>query len=183
MLFSLDTLRLKLLIILSLYVKIFYMTYFLEFSYMARDSEALVPRMERINLLMDIYGELLTEKQRRFVQLHYGEDLSFGEIAVQYKVSRQAIYDAVKHALANLEQYEVVLGLLGRGWTSNGPAQSGHTEVISALETLRARVRRQNIIYNVDWIVNELTRITTILEGTGGSPAAEPEDHSEGEAL
>ena len=56
------------------------------------NSENLITRVERINLLMDLYGNLLTEKQRRFLELHYCEDLSFGEIATQYNVSRQAIY-------------------------------------------------------------------------------------------
>lgn len=76
----------------------------------------------RIGQLMDLYGGLLTERQRTFVQLHYEEDLSFGEIARSHGVSRQAIHDAVKHGEAALEDYEAKLQLLARGTTRTAAA-------------------------------------------------------------
>lgn len=74
-----------------------------------------MPRHVRIGLLLDLYGNLLTERQREFVILHYDEDQSFGEIALGKGVSRQAVHDAVKHAEKSLEQYERKLRLLERG--------------------------------------------------------------------
>ncbi|NLP25747.1 MAG: hypothetical protein GX365_00140, partial [Clostridiales bacterium] len=35
----------------------------------------------RIAILMDTYGNLLTDKQRDFMELYYYEDLSLSEIA------------------------------------------------------------------------------------------------------
>ena len=75
-------------------------------------QKKIVSRILRITMLMDIYGALLTEKQRKFMNLHYEKDLSFGEIACEYRVSRQAVHDAVKRAEASLENYEQYLGLL-----------------------------------------------------------------------
>ncbi len=66
----------------------------------------------RFVLLSDFYGNLLTEKQREFLKLHYEEDLSFGEIAERFGVTRQAVYDSIKAAEIALECYESVLGLL-----------------------------------------------------------------------
>jgi predicted DNA-binding protein YlxM (UPF0122 family) len=79
-------------------------------------SQDPMPRHVRIGLLLDVYGALLTERQREFVQLHYDEDQSFGEIAQSRGVSRQAVHDAVKHAEKSLEHYEKKLRLLERGW-------------------------------------------------------------------
>ncbi|GEM_PF-498085 len=74
-----------------------------------------LPRPIRIGLLVDLYGNLLTERQRKFVLLHFNQDQSFGEIAQVFGVSRQAVHDAVKHAERSLEEYEAKLRLLERG--------------------------------------------------------------------
>ena len=63
-------------------------------------------------LLCDFYGNLLTEKQQQFLKLHYEEDLSFGEIAERFGVTRQAVYDSIKSSENSLERYEKALGLL-----------------------------------------------------------------------
>ena len=42
-------------------------------------------------MLFDSYGELLTEKQREYFDLHYNEDLSLAEIAQSEGVSRQRV--------------------------------------------------------------------------------------------
>ncbi len=67
-----------------------------------------------VNLLYDFYGQLLTDHQRKFVELYYGQDLSLGEIAEHYQVTRQAIHDVLKRAESALFKYEEKLGLAGR---------------------------------------------------------------------
>ncbi len=65
-------------------------------------------------LLFDFYGQLLTEKQRKFLDLYYGHDLSLGEIAENYGVSRQAVYDSLKRSEKVLNEFEDKLGLVTR---------------------------------------------------------------------
>lgn len=67
-----------------------------------------------ITLLFDFYGQLLTEKQREFIDLYYGNDFSLGEIAENYNISRQAVYDSIKRAENVLNDYEKKLGLVTR---------------------------------------------------------------------
>ena len=49
-----------------------------------------------ITMLYDFYGQLLTERQRDFVELYYGQNLSLGEIAGEFNVTRQSVHDTLK---------------------------------------------------------------------------------------
>lgn len=71
----------------------------------------MLEKTTRVNFLFDFYQSLLTDKQRLYMQLYYLDDLSLGEIADQYGVSRQAVYDNVKRTEAMLEDYEKKLNL------------------------------------------------------------------------
>lgn len=68
--------------------------------------------IERVSLLFDFYGPLLTERQQTLLQAYYLEDLSLGEIAGEDGVSRQAVQNLLKRSVALLEEYESKLGLL-----------------------------------------------------------------------
>ncbi len=68
----------------------------------------------RIAFLLDFYGNLLTEKQRQMLKLHFEEDLSLSEIGSLCDISRAAVHDALKRGLAQLEDYESKLGLVER---------------------------------------------------------------------
>lgn len=68
----------------------------------------------RVNFLFDFYQSLLTDKQRAYMNLYFLEDLSLGEIAEEYNVSRQAIYDNVRRTEAMLEDYELKLELFSK---------------------------------------------------------------------
>ena len=67
-----------------------------------------------IALLLDFYGELLTEKQREFLEYYYDEDLSLAEIALNEGISRQGVRDAIKRAEKQLLEMEESLCLARR---------------------------------------------------------------------
>ena len=64
------------------------------------------------NELYDLYGELLTEKQREYFEDYYFNNLSFSEMAENYDVSRNAIFKQLHITTDKLEEYEAKLGLL-----------------------------------------------------------------------
>ncbi|MBR2075860.1 MAG: putative DNA-binding protein [Exiguobacterium sp.] len=68
-------------------------------------------KTNRMNYLIDFYQALLTPKQRNYMSLYYLDDYSLGEIAEEFEVSRQAVYDNIKRTETMLEQYEEKLGL------------------------------------------------------------------------
>ena len=49
-------------------------------------------------MLFDFYGELLTDKQRQYFDLHYNEDLSLAEIAQSEGITRQGVWDIIRRA-------------------------------------------------------------------------------------
>lgn len=65
-----------------------------------------------ISLLNDYYGALLTERQRSMLELFYNEDMSLGEIAQQFSVSRQAVRDAILRGESALLEFEKKLRLI-----------------------------------------------------------------------
>ncbi|HOB86477.1 MAG TPA: YlxM family DNA-binding protein [Bacillota bacterium] len=71
----------------------------------------MLERLNRVNLLSDIYGPLLTGRQRQVLDLYYRDDLSLGEIAAEFGISRQAVYDLIRRAVGTLEELEQKLGL------------------------------------------------------------------------
>lgn len=67
-----------------------------------------------LNSLYDYYKELLTDKQRKYFEDYYHNDLTLSEIAENNDVSRNAIHKQVRETVRILETYEGKLGLLSK---------------------------------------------------------------------
>ena len=61
--------------------------------------------------LYDLYSNLLTEKQKNYFEDYYFMDLSFSEIAINYSISRNGVYDQLKRVVDALKKYESELKL------------------------------------------------------------------------
>ncbi len=61
--------------------------------------------------LFDLYGGLLTERQRELFSSYYLYDLSLSEIAEPEGKTRQNVYAAVKSVKDKLHEYEEILKL------------------------------------------------------------------------
>lgn len=65
-------------------------------------------------LLLDCYGELLTERQKDIAELYFNEDLSLTEIAEMRGITRQAVRDSIRHSEQTLLETEAKLGMAER---------------------------------------------------------------------
>lgn len=65
-----------------------------------------------VALLLDFYGDMLTDKQKDVIDLYYNQDLSLGEIADEVGISRQGVRDSIKRGEAILFEMEGRLGFL-----------------------------------------------------------------------
>lgn len=66
----------------------------------------------QISILMDYYGDVLTKKQRSFLDYYYNDDLSLQEIAENEGITRQGVYDSIKRAEHELFETEEKLGFI-----------------------------------------------------------------------
>ena len=66
------------------------------------------------SLLLDFYGNLLTDKMRLTLDMYLNDDLSLAEIAEEESISRQGVHDKVKRGMSQLKGYEQKLGLVKR---------------------------------------------------------------------
>lgn len=65
-----------------------------------------------MSLLLDFYGQMLTDRQFEMLDLHFNDDLSLSEISQQLGISRQGVHDNIKRGKATLFEYEQKLKLV-----------------------------------------------------------------------
>jgi len=91
-----------------------------------------------LNNLYDLYGCLLTDKQRDYFEDYYQNDLSLSEMAINNDVSRNAIHKQLKETVKILKNYEEKLKLFEK----NGKI----IEVISKIDDVKIREDLERII-------------------------------------
>ena len=65
-------------------------------------------------ILLDFYGDMLTEKQRDVIDLYYNEDLSLSEIAEHENITRQGVRDSIKRGELTMLELEEKFHLVER---------------------------------------------------------------------
>ncbi|MCD7847073.1 MAG: DNA-binding protein [Oscillospiraceae bacterium] len=65
----------------------------------------------KYSTLLDIYGGMLTDKQREMMDYYYNDDLSLSEIADNCGISRQGVRDAIKRGEDSLNELEEKVGV------------------------------------------------------------------------
>ena len=75
-------------------------------------KDEIIERREEMIELFDAYGELLTKTQQDLFKEYYLYDLSLSEIAEDRSISRSAVNDTLKKAIAKLEETESKIKLV-----------------------------------------------------------------------
>ena len=100
-------------------------------------------RLYYLARLYDLYGGLLTGKQRECLRLHIAEDFSLAEIGEELGITRQAAHDNIRRAESALTEMEETLGLLARQQTQEHALAAVCAELRALREPIvRADVRR-----------------------------------------
>ncbi len=119
----------------------------------------------RRSLLFDFYGELLTDHQKNMYEAFYGDDLSLGEIAEEFGISRQGVHDLIRRTDQVLEKYEEKLHLVERFLMVKDQAEeigklahsiSRDTGAFTDSEGSANHIRLERIIELAERLVDEL---------------------------
>lgn len=111
------------------------------------------------SLLYDFYGSLLTDRQRKVMELYYGENLSLSEIAAEFSISRQGVHDALKNAGRALHEYEQKLGLVDKFQQS----REAIGDIDERIEGLMEDVQKQEALVPAE-VTAELQKIKDIID-------------------
>lgn len=135
---------------------------------MARSKDTIQDRI-RVATLFGIYGPLLSERQRRFIDLHYNDDLSLSEIAEGEGISRQAVFDAIKQGKKRLNRFESVLHMGEKvlGGKRSPAAKSAAAPALTIEESLEEldQMARSGVIYDTRRVREVTQQIRDSLSG------------------
>lgn len=109
----------------------------------------------QMTLLLDYYGELLTDRQRMCFELRHNQDLSLAEIAQELNVSRQGVHDNLSRAEALLRNMEEKTGCVRRDLQCRRAARE-----ITRVASLLA----ENEDKNVSGLANQILKLARELE-------------------
>lgn len=90
------------------------------------------------NELYDLYGNLLTDKQRKYFEDYYFNNLSFSEMAEDYDISRNATFKQVHIVMEKLDEYESKLELYKK--------RNELLKISSRIENEELKERLENLI-------------------------------------
>lgn len=96
-------------------------------------------------MLLDCYGDLLTEHQRSVMELYYCEDLSLAEIGTPLGITRQAVMSLIKRTENILLNYEEKLGFAER----LGKMRDCFSRISSAADNINDKKIRDSITSEV----------------------------------
>ena len=118
-------------------------------------------KVVRTGLLCDFYGGLLTEKQRRAMELYYLENWSLAEIAASEGVTRQAVHDLLQRSEHMIEEYEKKLGLLERFLKQQTVLSGIHRRIETALREVSGDDSCLKILAEIQQQITELLESET----------------------
>ena len=111
-----------------------------------------------ISLLLDFYGDVLSERQRDILDFYYNDDLSLAEIANNYDISRQGVRSILKKGENILVEMEERLHLAER-FTS---VQEKSTQIANELKKIISLIDNADISEKISSVINKINELADI---------------------
>lgn len=114
-----------------------------------------------ISLLLDFYGQLLSEKQLEIMDYYYNDDLSLREIAEIVGITRQGVHDTIKRSEGFLEELENKLGLLSRWQSIEEQLEHINTAVMNIENENSDVCKNKAIAQECEYVIKSIADIKT----------------------
>ncbi|MGF6376177.1 putative DNA-binding protein YlxM (UPF0122 family) [Clostridiales Family XIII bacterium PM5-7] len=119
----------------------------------------MIDKITEASLLYDFYGQLLTKRKQQVMELYHEENLSLGEIADEFQISRAAVHDSLKSAEKSLTEYEEKLGLVAKFMKTN-EAIAGIEQMLEKLAiTYEDNQELTTILNKIKSVINGLEEV------------------------
>ena len=105
-----------------------------------------------VSILLQIYGNLLTENQVSVLDDYYNNDLSLSEIAENYNITRQAVRDNIKKGEQKLFEFEEKLGVMKKTMIQ----EQKISEILSKITTIEANSSDKKVQHILEEVRAEL---------------------------
>ena len=108
----------------------------------------------RLALLLDYYGDLLSEHRRDIMEMYYCEDLSLAEIAENTGITRQGVRESLKKSEADLRTFDAKLHLVERFDEVQKKCTSDSEILQKTAEGVRDAEAKQSVLEIADLLKN-----------------------------
>ena len=109
-----------------------------------------------ISLLLDFYGDVLTDRQKDMLDMYYNDDFSLSEIADFYKISRQGVRSVLKKGEIILSDMEEKLNLAKRFID----VQDKSAQIALKLENINLIINNKEINDQISSLIDEIKELS-----------------------
>ncbi len=95
-----------------------------------------------VGVLLDFYGDVLSERKRLALDLYYNDDYSLAEIAEEMGITRQGVLDTIKKGKDELFFFEEKLHLWEK-FRAAGESSDRLSRLVSENESLPAEIKKE----------------------------------------
>lgn len=106
----------------------------------------------KVSILLQTYGNLLTENQVSVLNDYYNNDLSLSEIAENNNITRQAVRDNIKKGEQKLFEFEEKLGVMKKTMIQ----EQKISEILSKITTIEAKSSDKKVQHILEEVRAEL---------------------------
>jgi len=106
----------------------------------------------KVSLLLQTYGNLLTEKQAAVLDDYYNNDLSLSEIAENNNITRQAVRDNIKKGEQKLFEFEEKLGVMEKTMIQ----EQKISEIVAKITKIKAKSSDKQVQHILEEVRAEL---------------------------